>query len=237
MPRLLLFDVDGTLVLTGRAGVRAMNRAFEDVFGVADGFAGLKFAGRTDFAIVTEAIANHDHSTAAARAAHLDAFRERYLEHLAQEIHADVPGKGVLPGVRELLDALAGREDAVCALLTGNYRDGARIKLSYFDLWRYFEWGAFGGDTGNRNDLLVHALAEAAGRGLGAFGTDDIVVIGDTPHDIACARSGGARSIGVATGPHGVEELLSVGATVALADLSDTRAVLQTLGLSAGPVC
>lgn len=231
MQTLLLFDVDGTLVLTGRAGVRAMNRAFEDVFGVPDGLSGLKFAGRTDFAIISEAIALHDHATADVQATHLETFRTCYLGHLAREILADVPGKCVLPGVRPLLDALAGRADVVCALLTGNYRDGARIKLSYFDLWRYFEWGAFGESTGNRNDLLVHALDEAARRGHGRFAPDDVVVIGDTPHDIACAQSGGARSIGVATGPHSTGELAALGATHVFEDLGETSAVIAAFEL------
>jgi phosphoglycolate phosphatase len=130
MPHLLLFDIDGTLVLTGGAGGRAMDRAFRDVFHVEDAFRGIPMPGRMDPLIVADAAAQAglvpDDSV-------LSSFRARYAQCLREEI--DKPGtrKGVLPGVRALLDALRGRPDAFLALLTGNYTDAARIKLEYFD--------------------------------------------------------------------------------------------------------
>src|SRR5262245_3681624 len=227
---LILFDIDGTLVLTGGAGVRAMSRAFEDLLGVRDAFRGQPMAGRTDSWILADAAAAHGvppDSPALAR------FRDVYLGHLADEI--DKPGasrKGIMPGVRDLLDALIGRPDVYLALLTGNYEAAARIKLEYFDLWRYFSCGAFGDVAPDRNRLLPLAVATVAACGGPSFAPTDAVVIGDTPLDIACAAHSSARSIGVATGNHSVDELRAAGADVVFADLSDTDAVLGALGVA-----
>jgi phosphoglycolate phosphatase len=226
---LILFDIDGTLVLTGGAGVRAMSLAFEDVFGVREAFRGIPMAGRTDSWILSDAAAAHGVPTASRELAR---FRDRYLEHLATEI--DKPGqsrKGVMPGVRMLLDALSDRAHIYLALLTGNYEAAARIKLEYFDLWRYFSCGAFGDDAPDRNGLLPRAVATVASCGGPAFAPTDAVVIGDTPLDIACAAHSSARSIGVATGGHSVDELRAAGADAVFADLSDTQAVLVALGV------
>src|SRR5438552_19082305 len=102
--------------------------------------------------------------------------------------------KGVLPGVRELLDVLADRDDVYLALLTGNYEEAARLKLEYFDLWRYFPCGAFGDDAPDRNGLLPRAIARVRECGGPEVAPEDVVVIGDTPLDVACAAAGGARS-------------------------------------------
>jgi phosphoglycolate phosphatase-like HAD superfamily hydrolase len=216
-------------VLTGGAGVRAMSLAFEDVLGVRDAFRGMPMAGRTDSWILADAAAAHGvpaDSPALAR------FRDVYLEHLAVEI--EKPGasrKGIMPGVRELLDALAGRRDVYLALLTGNYQAAARIKLEYYDLWRYFSCGAFGDAAPDRSGLLPRAVATVAACGGPSFATADAVVIGDTPLDIACATDSAARSIGVATGNYTVDQLRDAGADVVFPDLSDTNAVLQALGI------
>jgi phosphoglycolate phosphatase len=134
-----------------------------------------------------------------------------------------------MPGVRDLLDALSERDDVYLALLTGNYEAGARIKLEYFDLWRYFPCGAFGDEAPNRNGLVPKAVARVAECGGPAFAAADAVVIGDTPLDVACAAICGARSIAVATGSHTVEELREAGADVALQDLGDTDQVLRVI--------
>src|SRR4029077_1432634 len=193
---LILFDIDGTLVLTGGAGARAMSLAFEDVLGVRDAFRGMPMAGRTDAWILADAAAAHGVSTDTAALAR---FREVYLEHLAVEIDRPGPSrKGIMPGVRARLDALAGRDDVYLALLTGNYEHAARIKLEYFDLWRYFSCGAFGDQAPDRNGLLPRAVSTVAACGGPAFAATDATVIGDTPLDIACAKHSSARSIGVA---------------------------------------
>src|SRR5262249_29733555 len=153
---LILFDIDGTLVLTGGAGRRAMSLAFEDVLGVRDAFRSLPMAGRTDSWILADAAAAHG---IALDSVLLGGVAQAYMQRLRSEI--DKPGdsrKGVMPGVRILLDALAGRDDVFLALLTGNYEGAARIKLEYFDLWRYFRCGAFGDKAPDRNGLLPRAL-------------------------------------------------------------------------------
>ena len=228
MTKLLLFDIDGTLVLTGGAGARAMIRAFGDVFGIYDGFDRVPMAGRTDAWIVAQITALHGIDCHPEGLRH---FRESYLQYLPGEIRQPGPRKGIMPGVRDLLDALAPRDDVFLALLTGNFEQGARVKLEYFDLWRYFRCGAFGDTAHERNGLLAEVLGRAAVCGASGIGPRDTFVIGDTPFDVAVAASGGARSIAVATGGHGVDALAASGADVVFQDLGDLAAVLNALQL------
>src|SRR5829696_2768488 len=168
---LLLFDIDGTLVLTGGAGGRAMALAFEEVFSVRDGFHGMPMAGRTDAWILGDAAAAHGISTDSRKLAR---FRQVYLRHLRTELQQPGNGrKGIMPGVRELLDALVSCPDVYLALLTGNYEAGARLKLEYFDLWRYFRCGAFGDDAPQRNGLVSKAVARVAACGGPQFSNAD----------------------------------------------------------------
>jgi len=222
----VLFDVDGTLVLTGGAGGRAMTAAFRDVFAVDDAFRGIPMPGRTDAWILADAAAAHG---IAADSPALARFHTIYLRHLAIELEKPGPRKGVMPGVRPLLDALAARDDVYLALLTGNYEAAARLKLEYFDLWRYFACGAFGDAAPDRNGLLPKALAQIAACGGPPPSPRHTVVIGDTPLDVACAAAGGARSIAVATGGHRVEELRASGADFVFEDLSETKEVLRVI--------
>ena len=134
-----------------------------------------------------------------------------------------------MPGVRPLLDVLADRPDIYLALLTGNYEDAARVKLEHFDLWRFFPCGAFGDDAPHRNGLLPKALARIRACGGPVVPASDVVVIGDTPLDVACAAASGARSIAVATGGYDVASLRAAGADVVFEDLSDIDAVLEAL--------
>jgi phosphoglycolate phosphatase-like HAD superfamily hydrolase len=154
---------------------------------------------------------------------------------LQEEIHKPGPQKGVLPGVRAVLEALQSHTGAHLALLTGNFERGAQIKLEYFDLWRYFGAGAFGDRTHDRNSLLETALARVAAAGGPSVTPADTVVVGDTPLDVAVAVAGGARSLAVATGSYGVEALRESGADVVVEDLMDIEAVLEGLGLASGP--
>ena len=218
-------------MLTGGAGGRAMTRAFEEVFQIADAFRGIPMPGRTDAWILSDAAAAHGIPL---NSPDLARFRDLYVRDLARELARPHPPhlrKGVMPGVRSLLDALAARDDVYLALLTGNYEAAARLKLELFDLWRYFPCGAFGDDAPDRNGLLPRALARVracAGHDIDAA---DAVIVGDTPLDIACAAAGGARSIGVATGSHGVAELRDAGADHVFVDLTDTAAVLEAIGV------
>src|SRR6185295_16757440 len=144
------------------------------------------------------------------------------------------PRKGIMPGVRPLLDALASRDEAYLALLTGNYEESARAKLEYFDLWRYFPCGAFGDDAPERNRLLPRALTRIHACGGPAVHPSETVVVGDTPLDVACAAASGARSLAVATGSYDVEVLRAAGADIVMQDLTDTPHVLRSLELSRG---
>ncbi len=211
-------------MLTGGAGGRAMTRAFEDLFGIPNGFDGVAFNGRTDAWILSRAAAAHGIADEA-----LSRFKPLYLEYLAAELDTPGPRKGVMPGVNALLDALASRGDGYLALLTGNFAEGARLKLEYFDLWRYFSCGAFGDTAHDRNGLLPEALARVAVCGGPRVAAADAVVIGDTPLDVAVAVAGGARSIAVATGTHTTDELRASGADVVFQDLSNLEAVLDAL--------
>jgi phosphoglycolate phosphatase len=225
--RLLLFDIDGTLVLTGGAGSRAMTRAFNATHGLEDALKKVDLAGRTDRIIMRDALT---HAGLPHEDVDLDAFRTAYCAALREEILQ--PGKGrrgVLPGVRELLDALAPREDVRLALLTGNFRASAEIKLAAFDVWRYFPWGVFADDAIERHDLIGVAHERYAAEHGGAIAPEQVVIIGDTPHDIHCARHGGAKVVAVATGNYDLASLEKHQPDVLFADLTETEAVLRAL--------
>jgi phosphoglycolate phosphatase len=227
MRKLVLFDIDGTLVLTGAAGLRAMNKACAELVGHADALEGIPVAGRTDRSILADVAARAGRTLDAGL---LEELRDRYVASLREEI--ELPGRGtkaVMPGVRTLLDTLAARDDVFVGLLTGNFEPGARIKLEHFDLWRYFRCGAYGDDAADRNALVPFALERARGCGLPDLAPEHILVVGDTPHDIACARAVGAVPVGVATGTFTVEQLKATGADIVFKDLSDAGAFLELL--------
>ena len=201
-----------------------MMLAFDELFGVPDAFRDIPMPGRTDCWILSDAAAAHaipSHDVAR--------FHDVYIRHLVRELDQPGPRKGVMPGVRPLLDALVDRPDVYLALLTGNFEEAARVKLAYFDLWRYFQCGAFGDAAPDRNGLLPKALARVDARGGPAVAASAAVVIGDTPLDVACAAASGARSIAVATGGYDVAALRASGADVVFEDLSDTDAVIAAV--------
>ena len=222
MRTLLLFDIDGTLVLTGKAGLRALNRTFEEVAGIADAFRGLNPAGRTDGYLIDEAARRAGIAlTPALRAA----MQQRYYDVLAEEIlHPGEGRKQVMPGVRPLITLLLECDDAVLALLTGNFRESARIKLEHFDLWSPFSFGAFADDASDRNLLVPVALGRARAAGHDPH-VDRVIVIGDTPLDVAAAKAIGAQCLGVATSVFTSAQLREAGAEVVVDDLTDPAAL------------
>jgi phosphoglycolate phosphatase-like HAD superfamily hydrolase len=237
--RLLLFDIDGTLVLTGGAGVRAMNRAFETVFGVRDGFRGVKMAGGTDPRLLDEAL---ERARLAPSDGQVRAFEQAYVAMLGQEMLQGVPPdvetlparhpgrwRGPLPGVPALVDALAACDDVFLALLTGNYSAGAQIKLSHYGLWPYFRCGAYGEDAALRHELVPVALARARAAGCPPVAASDVVIVGDTVRDVQCARDGGVRCVAVATGGDKIGALREAGAEAVFDTLEDTPVVLRAL--------
>lgn len=224
MATLVLFDIDGTLLLTGGAGRRSLERAFRVVFGVQNAFDGVRLAGRTDPALLDDALAR---AGVTLRDGEAERFRDAYLAALTEELHrtpSDGAGdwsnwrtfKGVFPGVREVLGALTARDDTFVGLLTGNYEAGARIKLEHFGLHGHFRCGAFGGDAAERWQLVEVARARARAAGCGPFDLADTWIIGDTPLDVAAARKAGVRSVAVATGGYSTERLAEAGADIAL---------------------
>jgi phosphoglycolate phosphatase-like HAD superfamily hydrolase len=226
--KLVLFDIDGTLVLTGGAGMRAMNRACEEIIGHAGALQDVPLAGRTDWIILHDTLSRIGHALDDRLFAEL---RDSYLRHLTGEILE--PGRGVkavMPGVRDVLEALAARDDIFLGLLTGNFEQGARIKLEHFDLWRYFRCGAYGDDAADRNALVPFAVERARAHGLPVLPADQIFVVGDTPNDVACALAVGAVPVAVATGSSSVDHLRASGASIVFSDLSDVSAVLRILG-------
>src|SRR3954463_47738 len=236
MRKLILFDIDGTLVLTGGAGIRAMNHACEELVGHPHALEGIPVAGRTDRIILTDVVTRAGHSLDDGL---LDQLRDRYVTYLRTEIER--PGslqsfeslgprsgiKAVMPGIRELLQILEPRDDVLLGLLTGNFEAGARIKLEHFDLWRYFRCGAFGDDSADRNDLVPFALDRAKRCGLPDLDSSRILVVGDTPHDIACALAARATPIGVATGGFTSGQLRESGAEIVFENLKDAGAFLK----------
>jgi phosphoglycolate phosphatase len=224
--KLILFDVDGTLLLTGGAGSRAMTRAFEEVFLVQNAFEGIAMAGRTDPLIVADAFGRARLHPAADQ---ISRFREQYRAYLLEELKVPNPQKRMMPGVRPLLDALRGRQDVVLGLLTGNYSDTARVKVGHFGLWEFFLIGAFGEDAGDRNRLVPVAVDRARTAGVPPIRARDVLVVGDTPLDVECALTAEARPIGVATGGFGAEALRESGAEAVFDDLSNADEFLRLL--------
>lgn len=221
--KLVLFDIDGTLISSGRAGVRGMNRSFERLFGVSGALDDVPVAGRTDRAIVAEAL------TRAGQAADEDTIlrlRDAYFEDLRTALAepASAPG-GVLPGVAALLDELA-REEVAVGLLTGNFATGAAIKLGHFGLWERFTFGAFGDHHVDRRSLVQVAVDAAEAAGHGRFEPGRIVVIGDTPLDVDCAHAYGAHAVAVATGPFSYETLAAAGPALTVQTLDEVSARL-----------
>ena len=185
--------------------------------------------GRTDEFIFSRAL---ELAGVAANDAQARDFRARYVAYLEDEIqHPGTGHHGPLPGVEALLEVLDALPDVHLALLTGNYRDGARIKLGHFGLWDRFAWGAFGDDAADRNALVPIALARAAEREVPVPPPQHVVVIGDTRFDIECAKAGGVRAIGVATGDTPAAHLRDAGADLVVDDLTAVDRVLDFLAL------
>jgi phosphoglycolate phosphatase-like HAD superfamily hydrolase len=228
-PTLVLFDIDGTLLLTAGAGRRAITAALSDEVGPSDVFDQIRFDGKTDPQIVVEMLQAAGHQ----RAEDGDFVRtlcRRYIGLLADELRLPRSAITVMPGVPELLDALEQQSEVVLGLLTGNMAEGAALKLAAAGIPPdRFRVGAYGSDSAHRPDLPPIAARRAAAH----FGRElrgrEVVIIGDTPADVTCGRSIAARAIGVATGAYPLESLAEAGAHAAFLDLSDTARVLEAI--------
>jgi len=224
MRHVILFDIDGTLLSTGGAGQRAMERALHTAFGLADREYEVPAAGRTDRAITADLFRFHG---IADEADNRTRFWREYLQQLPATL-AELNGR-VLPGIVDVLDRLAERTDTALGLLTGNLRDGAALKLRHYRLDHHFGFGGYGDEHFDRDDVARLALAEACRHLDRTVSPDCISVVGDTPSDIRCARAIGARAVAVATGIYTRDELLHASPDCLLDDFSQPQAWLDQL--------
>jgi phosphoglycolate phosphatase-like HAD superfamily hydrolase len=226
--KVVLFDIDGTLLLSDGAGRRAIYRALREVFG-STGPADYFFDGKTDPQIVRELMRLAGHGDE-----HIDARMEmlfaRYVEYLKEELRAPGRRPYTLPGVPELLDALENTSNVLLGLLTGNLEQGAKAKLESVGIdARRFRIGAFGSDHEQRPELPAIALARTREKlGIDVAGAA-LITIGDTPADLTCGKALGASAIGVATGRYSAAELARHNPLAVFDDLSDTQAVVRAI--------
>ncbi len=222
--RLLLFDIDGTLITSGGAGEQSLKNAMQDAFGIPEDLQGINLAGATDGLISRQML---EKSNLPVTPENITALLDAYLHNLKQRMPLH---KGrLLPGIIQLLEELRKHESCVLALLTGNVARGAEIKLSHYGVWDYFEFGAFSDDSHDRNQLGNFARARALERHGEEFPPEQVYVIGDTPRDIECGRAFGGKTVAIATGNYSIEELEAHQPDFLFPDLSDTAAVVKVL--------
>ncbi|MGC6565678.1 MAG: HAD family hydrolase [Akkermansiaceae bacterium] len=213
MSRLILFDIDGTLIDAGGAGLMAIQQAAVEVFGNEG--PPLDLAGSTDSGIVRGFFEHFgrefDEDTE-------EAFYRSYLPRMEKNLHSPCFGGHVLPGVKELIASFE-EEGHVLGLLTGNIERGAMIKVAHYGFENCFEFGSYGDDHWDRNKLGPIALERAFHHTGREFASSEVVVIGDTPKDVACAKAFGARSVAVATGSFDEEKLVESGADTVVPNL------------------
>ncbi|MCA9054140.1 MAG: haloacid dehalogenase-like hydrolase [Planctomycetaceae bacterium] len=222
MNAVCLFDIDGTLLTTGGAGQLAMERALERVFGLKHINGEILAAGRTDRAITTDLFREHR-----IEAADDDwsRFLAEYLTHLPQTMR-ELGGR-ILPGIQDLLTTLAAAEDVAVGLLTGNFRQGADLKLQHFEIDHHFQFGGFGDDHHDRDDVARVAFAAAAAFLQIEVDPRRVWVLGDTPADVRCARAIGANAVAVSTGIYSHAELQETRPDLLFHDFTDTSSLLE----------
>lgn len=222
-PTVLLFDIDGTLVTTGGAGRRAIERAFQQLHGRSDACDSFSMSGMTDRAIVRKGLSII--GVPASESA-IDAVIDSYLTHLAEEVRkVDDHKYYVHPGMREAVAAARSRPDVAVGLGTGNVRRGAQVKLERVGIYDQFTFGGFGSDHEDRVELIRHGARNGAAQ-LGVPVEEcRVVIIGDTPKDIHAAKGIGALCIGVGTGHFSAPALLAAGADFAFPDFTAREAV------------
>lgn len=225
MKHLLLFDIDGTLVRGGPAK-GAFHEALEAVFGTAGPIEGHVFSGKTDPQIARELLEAAGFSTEEIDA-RLPALWEAYLSRMTERL----PSRPMelIPGVMELLEQLGGMGGVALGLLTGNVIEGARLKLESVGLMSHFPIGGYGSDSEIREDLPAFAMERAAENWGLSFHPQSVVVIGDTPRDVACGRFAGTRTVAVATGRYDVAALEETGADHVLQDMVDLDRTIEAL--------
>jgi phosphoglycolate phosphatase len=221
-----LFDIDGTLIDAGGAGQSAMEAALAEMFGALQPVSGISTAGRTDRSIAIDLFQFHGFE---AHDAHWARYLSSYLRLLPGSLQTN--SGVVLPGVVALLERLSARDDVLLGLLTGNFAEGAQLKLAHYGLAKHFRLGGYGDKHLDRDDVAREALAAVQGH-LPDIEPDRIWVIGDTPSDIRCGRAIGAKVLAVGTGVFSAEQLAPHRPDVLLKDLSEPDEWLRTVGLT-----
>jgi phosphoglycolate phosphatase-like HAD superfamily hydrolase len=227
--RIALFDIDGTLLSMGGAAREAFSQALSEASGRPIHPEGTSFVGKTDPQIAREILTAHGVNGAGLEPAIRETIR-LYLRYFERDLPR-ARGARLLPGVPELLEALARLPHVRLALLTGNVETGARLKLGYFGLTGRFDFGlsVFGSDDDDRYRLPALALDKARERVAPGLAGRQLVIIGDSEHDVLCGRAVGARSVAVATGWTAAETLRSLGPDRLLADFADTGAAVAAI--------
>jgi len=222
--KLILFDIDGTLLWPNGAGALAMQRALVEVYGTAGALDRIYMAGMTDRSIIHQALTGGG-LTPAEISTRWDTFTLALARHM--QVTVVERGVQVCPGAPELLNALSARADVLLGLVTGNLANTAPIKLHAVGIDpALFRVGGYGSDDGDRNQLPTIAAQRAEALTGRRFSGRDIVVVGDTPADVACGRAAGARTVAVATGDLSVEALRAANPDVLLADLTHLGSAL-----------
>lgn len=225
---IVLWDIDNTLLYTGGAGSIAMTRAFCDLYGIDEAFRRVEFSGRSDKAILFDAM--REHEVTSDPASELSRFVDAYIPHIERAL-CETQGT-LMPGVLDVLRALESTEAVVQGLGTGNFRPAAEAKLKHYGVAEFFQGytGGFGEDHEDRHELIRIGIDRLRNGAENAR----VVVIGDTPHDVSAAKANGAFALGVATGRDSAEVLSQGGAHVALENLADVDRVVAIVKGTAG---
>ena len=221
MNRLILFDIDNTLLYTGGAGTVAFEIAFREMFGIKDGFARVEFSGRTDLYIFAEGL--RQHGIQGGHDKYLGEFLTRYYSHLGRNL-GERNGH-LMPGFPQLLEALSQRDGIRMGLATGNFSQAAWMKLEHYGIKQYFSGGIFGEVSIDRSEMVRLGLGEI----VRELRPEDVVIIGDTPHDVSSALDNGLVAVGVATGNYSVDQLRESGAQMVFQDFSDWQGAAARL--------
>ncbi len=224
--RLILFDVDGTLLMAGGAGNRALGRALQHTYGLENGLNGIRLDGKTDPQIVRETLGRYGKEASLTRQS-LNSLFVSYIPFLKDEV-ATSPDFRILPGVPELMATLSTQSSVALGLATGNIEEGARIKLDRADLTSFFTFGGYGSDAENRTELIRTAI-ERGLQEISPASAVDILLIGDTPRDVVHARTAGVRTLAVATGRYSVESLLAYKPDFVMPNLNCTEQIMEIL--------
>ncbi len=221
--KLLIWDIDGTLISSKGCGRRAMDKTFATLYNIENGFDNITMAGRLDYSIVKDAFINNNIAFN-----DISKFLNKYENILREELNVH-PSPLILPGVLDILTKTSEYSNVFHVLGTGNCEVGARLKLSHLGLDKFFEIGGFGDDDLQRWEIIQRAITNAEHHYKMKFANNDIYVIGDTPADIECGKRLNVRSVAVATGSYDYEELIQYSPDYLLYDLTEIKVFLELI--------